>query len=174
MRQTLPLLYTKLKTSENEFTMAFLEKAGGKHHNHITSRVLGRVVHKKLSMDELNALITSGYHVTDDSVPTFQRYKEKDSVYISRKPQNKRDSSVCMIRMPSKTFFGSIKKLCYVDATPVAIIAVYKRVKPAEEDILQEPRHQSYLQSNDHKAARCINSKSLNFLCLMREWLYNV
>ena len=66
-----------------------------------------------------------------------------------------RNSSVCMIRMPNEICFGSIRRFCYIGEAQVAIASLFDRTN---EDILKEPRPTSILHTEDHIAARCINS----------------
>lgn len=154
MRQTLPLLHKKLRVQENEMTMAFLEK-GSEQSSH-KAGPLGKVTQKKLSEEELKALHESGFQVIAATSPVFPRYKSStSSVFLSHKQRNLRDSSICMINMPTGTGYGSIRKFCFASATEVAIVSLFELTK---ENVLKEPRRSSSLCTSDHKAAKCVNS----------------
>lgn len=152
LRQTLPTLHKKLSKCENEATMTFLEKVIDGHSHKMGP--LGRVTHMKLSKEELEALDEGGFKVMGSTLPGFPRYKG-NSVFVSSKPRNLRNSSICKIRLPSKECFGSIRKFCFVGTASVALVSVFESTG---EDILKEPHHSSSLNTDDHKAAKCINS----------------
>lgn len=154
MRQTLPLLQKKLKPKESAATIDFLGKVS-ETHNKDKQGALGKVVHQKLTTEEIKVLKDSGFQVTQ-SVPVFFRYKEKGVIFASSRPHNSRDSSACQVSIGAsgETCFGSILRFCFVDKIPVAIISIFQHTG---QDIHKEPCSRSSLQADDHRAAKFIN-----------------
>jgi hypothetical protein len=62
LRQSLPLLQKQLQREESEMTMTFLQQITGQHAPS-TSGALGRVVHKKLSQQQVVALQSAGFRL---------------------------------------------------------------------------------------------------------------
>ena len=119
----------------------------------------GKIKNKTLDSSELKVLEEAGFHVTS-SLPFFPSYKHGDFVTSMAKMHNSRNNSICKIRITDKPhveeFFGSIQKFCFINGTPIALVALFEKIN---EDIVSVPdlQHHHTLLENDHKAARIFN-----------------
>ena len=157
MGQSLPTLNKKLSSQENTTTMGFLDKLCRQKEASIGPKE--KIKNITLDSSELKVLEEAGFHVTS-SLPFFPRYKHGEFVTSMAKMHNLRNNSICKIRNTDKPhveeFFGSIQKFCFINETPITLVALFEKIN---EDIVSVPdlQHHHSLLENDYKAARIFN-----------------
>ena len=99
--------------------------------------IRGRVKHKELCTQFLEALHAANLCSTKSTFPVFPRFKLNGILYGTWKGSKRlRNSSVCkFMKETGVPGFGSIHCFCYCDQIPVAIIADIGSVKNAFQDI---------------------------------------
>ncbi len=101
-RQTLPTIENELENTENERTLSFLHKFSKTKTNEYA---LGRITHKKLCNEDIQALETANFPLVSSTLPVFKRYRHSFGIFHSRgdKCKHTRDSSICLIRYRETT-----------------------------------------------------------------------
>lgn len=149
MRQTLPLLQKKLKTQESANTLSFLEKFGQAQRK-VKNGVLGRVVHRRLDEDELEATEEARFQVAGPILPVFPRYRKEVLVFWHAILETALFVK-CVCSEVAHIQKKSISKFCFKSGVLVAIVSVFQL---SGEDTISTPR--SFIP--DHKAAKRFNS----------------
>lgn len=113
------------------------------------------MVHKKLNKEQITALEQAGFEVTTNYLPVFYRYRLNSVTYCSSNQRRVRNSSICRVRIPSshEVCFGSISTFCFANGVPAAVVSVYEST---DDCIISESSYHSFLQPDDHAAAKCV------------------